>query len=67
MSARKRKLLIVDDNKKILTALTRLLEMEVEEVHTASNPNLIPGMLRENDYDANILDKNFSASVKYGN
>ena len=46
MSARKRKLLVVDDNKNILTALTRLLEMEVDEVHTTSNPNLIPGMVR---------------------
>ena len=67
MSARKRKLLIVDDNKNILTALTRLLEMEVDEVHTASNPNLIPGMVRANDYDAIFLDMNFSASVQSGN
>ena len=67
MSAKKRKLLIVDDNKNILTALTRLLEMEVDEVHTASNPNLIPGLLRSNDYDAILLDMNFSASVQSGN
>ncbi len=67
MAARKRKLLIVDDNKNILTALTRLLEMEVDEVHTASNPNLIPGMVRANDYDAIFLDMNYSASVQSGN
>lgn len=67
MSARKRKLLIVDDNKNILTALTRLLEMEVDEVHTACNPNLIPGLVRANDYDAIFLDMNFSASVQSGN
>jgi DNA-binding NtrC family response regulator len=65
--AKKRKLLIVDDNKNILTALTRLLEMEVDAVHTASNPNLIPGMVRANDYDAIFLDMNFSASVQSGN
>ena len=59
--------MIVDDNKNILTALTRLLEMEVDEVHTASNPNLIPGMVRANDYDAIFLDMNFSASVQSGN
>jgi len=64
---KRRKLLIVDDNKHILTALTRLLEMEVDEVHTASNPNLIPGMVRANDYDAIFLDMNFSASVQSGN
>ncbi len=67
MSARKRKLLIVDDNKNILTALSRLLEMEVDEVHTTSNPNLIPGMVGSNDYDAILLDMNFSASVQSGN
>jgi len=64
---KRRKLLIVDDNKNILTALTRLLEMEVDEVHTASNPNLIPAMIRANDYDAIFLDMNFSASVQSGN
>ena len=67
MPARKRKLLIVDDNKNILTALTRLLELEVDEVHTASNPNLIPGMVRANEYDAIFLDMNYSASVQSGN
>ena len=67
MSARKRKLLIVDDNKNILTALSRLLEMEVDEVHTTSNPNLIQSMVRSNDYDAILLDMNFSASIQSGN
>ncbi|RLD87793.1 MAG: sigma-54-dependent Fis family transcriptional regulator, partial [Bacteroidetes bacterium] len=67
MSVKKRKLLIVDDNKNILTALTRLLEMEVDEVHTASNPNLIHSMVRSNDYDAILLDMNYSASVQSGN
>ena len=59
--------MIVDDNKNILTALTRLLEMEVDEVHTTSNPNLIHSMVRLNDYEAILLDMNFSASVQSGN
>jgi len=67
MSPKKRKLLIVDDNKNILTALSRLLEMEVDEVHTASNPNLIHSLVRSNDYEAILLDMNFSASVQSGN
>ena len=67
MSVKKRKLLIVDDNKSILIALTRLLEMEVDEVHTASNPNLIHSMVSSNDYEAILLDMNFSASVQSGN
>ena len=67
MPAKMRKLLIVDDNKNILTALTRLLEMEVDEVHTASNPNVIHSLVRSNDYEAILLDMNFSASVQSGN
>ncbi len=67
MAVKKRKLLIVDDNKNILTALSRLLEMEVDEVHTTSNPNSIHSMVRSNNYDAILLDMNFSASVQSGN
>jgi DNA-binding NtrC family response regulator len=67
MSAKKRRLLVVDDNRNILTALTRLLEMEVDEVHTASNPNLILSMIRSNDYDTILLDMNYSSSVQSGN
>lgn len=67
MSLKKRKLLIVDDNKNVLIALSRLLEMEFDDVHTASNPNLIPGMLRAHLYDIILLDMNYSAGVNTGN
>jgi len=67
MPRSKRKILIVDDNKNILKALRNLLEMEVDEVHTASNPNLIPGIIKSNNYSAILLDMNFSASVQTGN
>ncbi len=67
MSIRKRKLLVVDDNKNILTALSRLLELEFDEVHTITNPNLIHNMVRSNHYDAILLDMNYSASIQSGN
>ena len=67
MTAKKGKLLVVDDNKNVLTALKRFLEMEFTEVHTASNPNLIHSLVRSNDYDTILLDMNFSASVSSGN
>ena len=67
MSVKKRKLLVVDDNKNVLKALTRLLEMEVDEVHSASNPNVIHSMVRSNDYDTILLDMNFSSSINTGN
>ncbi len=67
MPTKKGKLLIVDDNKNVLTALTRLLEMEFDQVHTASNPNLIHNLVQSNDYDTILLDMNFSAGVHSGN
>jgi DNA-binding NtrC family response regulator len=67
MSLKKRKLLIVDDNKNVLIALTRLLEMEFDDVHTASNPNLIPSILRAHAYDVILLDMNYSAGINSGN
>ncbi len=67
MSVKKRKLLIVDDNKNVLTALTRLLEMEFDQVDTAINPNLIHNLVNSNDYDTILLDMNFSAGVNSGN
>lgn len=67
MSEKKRKLLVVDDNKSVLTALTRMLELEFEEVHTARNPNLIHSLFRKNAYDAILLDMNFSAGINTGN
>lgn len=67
MSVKKKKLLIVDDNKNVLTALTRLLEMEFDEVHTAGKPNLIHSMVKSNDYDTILLDMNFSAGINTGN
>ena len=51
-------ILIVDDNKSVLTSLELLLEDEFEGVETASNPNSILSVL---------LDMNFSAGVNTGN
>ena len=67
MPVKKRKLLIVDDNKNVLIALSRLIELEFDKVDTASNPNLIHSLVRENDYDIILLDMNFSAGVHSGN
>jgi DNA-binding NtrC family response regulator len=61
------KILIVDDNKSILTALEILLSPEYELVRCISNPNLIPSELRSNDFNLVLLDMNFSAGVNSGN
>lgn len=59
--------LIVDDNKSVLTSLELLLEDEFERVETASNPNKILSVLDAMPVDLVILDMNFSAGVNTGN
>jgi DNA-binding NtrC family response regulator len=67
MQSQKSNILVVDDNKSILTALEILLIPEFSEVTLLSNPNLIPGELRKKDYNLVILDMNFNAGVNTGN
>lgn len=64
---RKAKVLIADDNKEILTALRLFLSEHSYIVKTTSNPNLIPGMIREEEFDIFILDMNFSVGINSGN
>lgn len=59
--------LIVDDNKSVLTSLELLLEDAFERVETASNPNRILSVLDTMPVDLVILDMNFSAGVNTGN
>lgn len=61
------KVLIVDDNKGVLSALQLLLEPEFEEITTLSNPNAIHATLRKKEIDVVLLDMNFSAGVNTGN
>ncbi len=63
----KGKILIVDDNKSIISALEILLSPEFDQVKGISNPNMIPSELRSSDYNLVILDMNFQAGVNTGN
>ncbi len=67
MPIQKGNILIVDDNKSILSALEILLAPEFGEVATIANPNQIPSELRKREYNVVILDMNFSAGVNTGN
>jgi DNA-binding NtrC family response regulator len=60
-------ILIVDDNKSILSALEILLIPEFQTVTTLSDPNQIPSELRKRDYNLVILDMNFNAGINTGN
>ncbi len=60
-------ILIVDDNKNILSALEILLMPEFQTVTTLSDPNQIPTELRKSDYNLAVLDMNFKAGINTGN
>ena len=59
-------ILIVDDDADILTAARLLLKKHVAAVHTESNPERIPPLLKENQYDVIFLDMNFTRDVSSG-
>lgn len=60
-------ILIVDDNKSVLTSLEMLLESDFERIETVSNPNQILTVLDSRQVDLIILDMNFCAGVNTGN
>lgn len=60
-------ILVVDDNKNVLSALRILLENYFQQVTLLSSPNQLPTKLRENTPDVVLLDMNFSAGINSGN
>ncbi|HKJ43965.1 MAG TPA: sigma-54 dependent transcriptional regulator [Sunxiuqinia sp.] len=60
-------ILVVDDNKSVLSALEILLMPEFDHVKCLSNPNLLITELRQNHYHLVLLDMNFKAGVNTGN
>ena len=60
-------ILIVDDNKSILTALQILLSSYFERIILHTSPNRIKTTLREEKIDLVLLDMNFSAGINNGN
>jgi len=67
MQNQKGNILIVDDNKSILSTLEILLSPEFQSVTSLSNPNRIITELRKREYNLVILDMNFQAGVNTGN
>jgi len=61
------KILVIDDNKSVLSALEILLQFEYKMVQTISNPNQISSFPDLVDFDIVLLDMNFSAGVNTGN
>lgn len=64
---KKGSVLLVDDDKNVLRTLEILLNREFEKIKSISNPNLLPSILREHNFDVILLDMNFSAGINTGN
>ncbi|MCE5347175.1 MAG: sigma-54 dependent transcriptional regulator [Bacteroidales bacterium] len=60
-------ILIVDDNKNILSTLEILLSSEFQSITSLYNPNLILSELEKKEYNLVLLDMNFNAGTNTGN
>ena len=60
-------LLVIDDNKDILSAVRLLMKGRVDEVVTSPTPDAIPELLRRHRPQVVLLDMNFRATVNTGN
>jgi DNA-binding NtrC family response regulator len=60
------KILIVDDDEDILTASRLLLRREFGEISTCKDPNEIPALLADKDFDVVLLDMNFGPGESTG-
>ncbi len=67
MAKKQGTLLIVDDNRNILTTVRMLLEPVFENIITIATPNSIPAKLREEHPNVILLDMNFSSGINSGN
>lgn len=66
MSDKIGKVLIVDDDEDVLKAACLFLKKHVESIYAEKNPENIPSLLKNNTYDAILLDMNFSRDVTSG-
>jgi len=57
------KILAIDDNEDILFSLKLLLKNHVETIHTEINPDRIPGLMEQGNFDVILLDMNFTRDM----
>ena len=60
------KILAIDDNEDILFSLKLLLKPHVELIHTTTNPNQIPELIKSEQFDIILLDMNFTKDAISG-
>lgn len=61
------RILIIDDDPDVLTALRLLLKKEVAEIIIEKNPEKIPAILSSENIDLVLLDMNFKSAINSGN
>ena len=60
------KILIVDDNEDLLLAARLFLKQHFSLVHTETNPENIPSLMKNENYDVILLDMNFTMDATSG-
>lgn len=60
------KILIVDDNEDLLKAAKMYLKRHFTQVDIEKNPEAIPALMSNDDYDVILLDMNFTKDVSSG-
>lgn len=60
-------ILVLDDDKDVLTAINLLLKKEVKEIITEKNPENLISLVKKHSFDLILLDMNFNASLNTGN
>jgi two-component system response regulator HydG len=67
MNLKQASILVLDDDKDVLTAINLLLKKEANEVITEKNPENLFSLLKKHVFDLILLDMNFNASINTGN
>ena len=67
MDLKKANILVIDDDKDVLTAISLLLKNEVAKIITDRNPENILQLITKNHFDLILLDMNFNTSINTGN
>lgn len=67
MSLKNARILVIDDDTDVLTAVRLLLKTEVKEVVIEKNPENIRHLLAKQQFDVILLDMNYNSTIHTGN